>query len=128
MMRSAEEDANRKVKILVDKIYRGEADFDESFAAIKELFIKFVGDECVSPVTLNNYGAALSDTGGHYAAITYLQRAVDVAPDFAEAYFNLGVALMNTNRREEGTELIRKSQQFPKNDLAIEAYFDPMAF
>ena len=126
-MNPGEDDANLKAKRLVEKIYSGEADFDESYAMIKEMLIHFAQDDRASTTTLTNYGAALSDTGSHAAAIPDLQRAVDTSPDFSQAYFNLGVAFMNTRKLKDGVELIRKSHQFPKNDLAIEAYFDPMA-
>jgi len=111
----------------VEQIHAGTADFDESYAMIKEMLQPFVTDDRASAVSLSNYGAALSDTGNHAAAVPFLERAVDSKPSFSQAYFNLGVALMNLPRLEEGAELIRASHEHPNSDLAFDAYFDPIA-
>lgn len=126
-MKSAEDGINLRVRRLVDQIHANAADFDETYAMIKELLRPFATDDRASAVSLSNYGGALSDTGSHEAAIPILERAVASEPDFSQAYFNLGVVFMNTQRLDDGAELIRKSHKFPKNDMAFDAYFDPMA-
>jgi len=126
-MKSAEDGINLRVRRLVDQIHAGVVDFDETYATIKEMLRPFVIDDRASAVSLTNYGGALSDTGSHSAAIAILVRAIASEPSFSQAYFNLGVVFMNTQRLDEGAELIRKSHEFPKSDLAFDAYFDPMA-
>ncbi len=126
-MKFSENDTNMKAKRLVEKILTGETHFNESCAMIKEMLIQFAQHDRASAITLTNYGAALSDTGRHAASVPYLQRAVETLPEFSQTYFNLGVAFMNTEKLKDGAGLIRKSDQFPKIELAIEAHFDPIA-
>jgi Flp pilus assembly protein TadD len=65
-----------------------------------------------NPVVLANLGIVLSDAGRPGEAVSSLERAVSLDPDFHEARFNLAVAYARAGRRpdaaREAGELLRR--------------------
>jgi tetratricopeptide (TPR) repeat protein len=49
----------------------------------------------------------------------YFRDAIALRPDFAEAWFNLGVALDGMGKHKEATEAFRKAEQYGANNPAI---------
>ena len=54
-------------------------------------------------------GSALSDTGDLKRAVVFLQRALEIRPQFPEALVNLGVALSRMNRMEDAIEYLKRA-------------------
>ena len=86
------------------------------------------------PVPTLNAPAGLADTeaGGknnvgvshlamrHYEiAEGYFRDAIELQPDFAEAWFNLGVALDGIGKHDEATAAFRKAAEFGAHNPAI---------
>lgn len=71
----------------------------------------------MSPVDISNKDAAAKNNEGvdhlvqtHYDISEKLFReAVELKPDFAEAHFNLGIALDGMGKHEEATEAFKKA-------------------
>jgi tetratricopeptide (TPR) repeat protein len=60
----------------------------------------------------NNVGASHLEMRHYDIAEGYFRDAITLRPDFAEAYFNLGVALDGMGKQPEATEAFRKAKQF----------------
>jgi tetratricopeptide (TPR) repeat protein len=58
-----------------------------------------------SPVALNQYGAALQDDGRSTEATPYFDKALGMAPDFADACFNLALSMQIQEKLPEAVKL-----------------------
>lgn len=58
------------------------------------------------PSALNGLGAASRFSGNKELAITYWKRALKNKPDFIQVYFNLGITLIETGKKEEARNLL----------------------
>jgi tetratricopeptide (TPR) repeat protein len=58
-----------------------------------------------SPVALNGYGAALQDEGKPAEAAPYFNEALGLAPDFADACYNLGLSMQLRGKLPEAEKL-----------------------
>jgi Tfp pilus assembly protein PilF len=69
--------------------------------------VQLYGDD---PVLRDNYGVALLRSGqAHYAdAEAQFRKAVELAPDYANPYFNLAVALADEGRKEDAIVQFRE--------------------
>jgi len=67
----------------------------------------------------NNVGVSHLEMRHYGISEDYFRDAIALRPDFAEAWFNLGVALDGAGKREEATEAFRKAKQFGANNPAI---------
>ena len=63
----------------------------------------------------SNYGILLRRLGKLQKAINYHRKAIDLKPDFANAYFNLGTVLIDLGRFEEAKILTRKAIEINPN-------------
>ncbi len=78
-------------------------------------------DKCqYNPRAHNNLGVALGSLGKIPEAIKHYERAVQLQPDFAEAYYNLGNELVNMGRPQEAIDNYIRALRF--NPDFIEAY------
>jgi len=57
-------------------------------------------------------GRDLEARGQHDAALTHLQNAVQLYPEFGAAWYALGMVQRNLGRVEEATESLRRAQQY----------------
>lgn len=62
----------------------------------------------------NNLGAALNDRGDTRQAVEHFEAALRANPDFAEAHFNLGLALASLGRSDESERHYRKAIELQK--------------
>ncbi len=60
-----------------------------------------------SPELLLNHANSLKDEGEVEEAIASCRRAIEVKPDFANAYFNLGIVLIKLARILDALNLLR---------------------
>ena len=65
---------------------------------------------------LGLYGAICAKMNDPKAAETYLRRAIELAPDFAKPYEDLGILMINLNRVEEAVPLLENASRLdPEN-------------
>jgi tetratricopeptide (TPR) repeat protein len=67
----------------------------------------------------NNVGVSHLEMRHYEIAEGYLRDAIALRPDFAEAWFNLGVALDGIGKHTEATEAFHKAAEFGANNPAI---------
>jgi Flp pilus assembly protein TadD len=67
----------------------------------------------------NNVGVSHLEMRHYDIAEGYFRDAIKLRPDFAEAYFNLGVALDGMGRQPEATEAFRQAKNLGGNIPAI---------
>jgi tetratricopeptide (TPR) repeat protein len=60
----------------------------------------------------NNMGVSHLEMRHYEISEGYFRDAIALRPDFAEAWFNLGVALDGIGKHDEATEAFRKAKQF----------------
>ena len=58
-------------------------------------------------VTALNLGAYLAERGENSAAAKCFSRAIELQPDFADAYYNLGLALVEMGRARRSGGSVR---------------------
>ena len=87
-------------------IYMQKGELDQAGHYIRQS-IKFSGN----PVFLCNYGLLLSNTD-HSKAIIQYKKALQLKPDYAEAWFNLGVSFGNMNMLEEAENAYNKAVSY----------------
>jgi Flp pilus assembly protein TadD len=76
-----------------------------------------------SPYVLNNLGVALASAGREAEAAGSFERAVALAPDYAEAHNNLALALGSTGRLSEAIEHYKEALRLRPNYAEAEANF-----
>jgi hypothetical protein len=59
--------------------------------------------------TYNNYGLTLSDLKRHEEAEAAFRKAIELRPEFDDAYFNLGKELTTFGDRATGVEMLRRA-------------------
>lgn len=62
-----------------------------------------------NPIYFSNYGMFLSRQGKHSEAIKQYKKAVEIQPDYAEAWFNLGVSSSHTGDLETAEQAYAKA-------------------
>lgn len=68
-----------------------------------------------TPSLYNNLAAAYQSLGRNAEAIANYQRALELRPDYADAYYNLGNALQAMDRMEEAIAAYRKAIELNPN-------------
>ena len=68
-----------------------------------------------NPTVHNNLGQALADRGQFDAAIVHYQKALEIKPDFAEAYTNLGTVMFGGGQVDEAIARFRRSLAIDPN-------------
>lgn len=90
-------------------IYMQKGDFDQAGKFMQQS-IKLSSN----PVFLCNYGLLLSNRQ-HDEAIKQYEKALQLKPDYAEAWFNLGVSFSNTGRLDEAENAYKKALSYREN-------------
>jgi len=67
----------------------------------------------------NNVGVSHLEMRHYGISEGYFRDAIALRPDFAEAWFNLGVALDGIGKHEQAAEAFRKAKQFGADNPAI---------
>jgi len=67
----------------------------------------------------NNMGVSHLEMRHYEIAEGYFRDAIALRPDFAEAYFNLGVSLDGIGKHDEATEAFRHAKALGENNPAI---------
>jgi tetratricopeptide (TPR) repeat protein len=67
----------------------------------------------------NNVGVSHLEMRHYEIAEGYFRDAIELQPDFAEAWFNLGVALDGIGKHDEATAAFRKAAEFGAHNPAI---------
>ena len=125
----------QEIKILLSKGKRFCDEIWEDYSLWEENYRKAIG--CFKEVlkidpynvtALISLGACFSDCGQHKNALRILRKAEKIGSNDKNLYFNIGVALVNidSTTRRDAKKYFEKSASMRKNDLSIEAYFDPM--
>ncbi len=69
----------------------------------------------VDSAILANLGAALVAKGDSFSAIKYFEKAIEIDPKNAKAYYNLGNAYMSLNRLEKAADEYKKAVETDPN-------------
>ena len=64
--------------------------------------------------------------GSHAEATEYLRKAIDHGSEDKHAFYNLGVALINSSTHENAMIYMKKAKSKQCGSLTWKAYFDPM--
>ena len=80
-------------------------EFKEVLAAIQFLIKDFPNE----PLLFNISGACFSEIGPVESAIKNFEKAIALNPNYAEAYYNLGVAFQRTHQLDEAIECYREA-------------------
>ena len=72
----------------------------------RELSLRILSVAPGQPHVLNLLGVMARNSGDEQAAHNYFKQAVDQAPDFAPALYNLGLVLQNSGRLEPAPGLL----------------------
>lgn len=78
-------------------------------------------------VVLTCLGAVLCDLHLHAQARKYLERAVQLGSTDRHTYFNLFVAMLDSEAMEDARAALDEGLRFERNPATWEAYFDPQA-
>lgn len=104
------------------------SDGDALYREAKDLFLELVNRDPADSVALVNLGTVISDCGGHEAALVYYRRAEEQGFRDRHLRFNMGVALINLRRVDEGLQHMRASETETPHPDTFQAYFDPLAY
>lgn len=78
-------------------------------------------------VVLTCLGAVLCDLHLYAQAREYLEQAVHLGSTDRNTFFNLYVAMLDSEAMEEARAALDKGAHFERNPVTWEAYFDPQA-
>ncbi|MEM8889068.1 MAG: tetratricopeptide repeat protein [Bacteroidota bacterium] len=94
----------------------GKRDFE---GAYEDYMIVFAFDS-TDVFVLNNLGAMANELGKADDAIGYLQRIIDLDPEFSISYINMGYQYQLMERHEKALEYFNKAVELdPENPLAL---------
>ena len=120
------EELNTKANFLLDEAWKNKSKRRQNFDKAKkllELALKMNSDD---EITLINHGTLLCDMGSHRMAAEYLRKAIEQGSLNQDAFYNLGVALVNSSSHEAGMDYMEESRFKVSTTLTREAYFDPI--
>jgi len=120
------EELNKKAKSLVEETWKDKSKWHQNFKEAKSLLESALNKKLDDEVTLINYGTVLCDMGRHRQAVDYLRKAIDQGSVNRDAFYNLGVALINCSDHEDAMIYMEKAKSKQFGTLTWEAYFDPM--
>ena len=90
----------------------------DNWQKAEELFLRAISVQPRFWKTHEQYGIFLFDTGRPEQAIEYYQLAIEMTPDSAAAYNNLGAALLMSNRFQEAANAFKESLYLEDNESA----------
>jgi tetratricopeptide (TPR) repeat protein len=70
--------------------------------------------------TENNLANALQDAGRFHDAEFHYKRAIEIQPDYAPAYVNLGAALLAQDRPEEAIDVYQRAMSVTPDDVDLD--------
>ena len=88
-----------------------------------EQYYRRVLDHEPNPLAYTNLGHICHFSGRLSEAIEYRQRLMELCPNEASVYHDLGCSLIFTGRKEEGIELLRKAVEMAPGDPAIHSTY-----
>ena len=110
---------NSKEDILIQAIkYHLDGDIQKAEKYYKNCIEQGIND----PIIFSNYGSILKHYGKLNEAEFSQRKAIQLNPDFAEAYYNLGNTLNELGKRKEAEIFIRKAIKIKPN--YIDAYYN----
>lgn len=90
----------------------------DNLQTAERLFLKAISVQPRFWKTQEQYGNFLFDTGRPAEAIEYYRKAIEVTPDNASAYNNLGAAFLMANRYQEAADAWGQSLALEDNESA----------
>ena len=88
-----------------------------------ELYYRKVLDHEPNPMAYINLGHICHFSGRLSEAIEYRRKLLDLCPDEASVYHDLGCSLIFAGRKEEGIELLRKAVEMAPDDPGIHSTY-----
>lgn len=95
---------NREARLGVVNVYLMNRQLDEAVAELEQLDLTAVND----PVVFYNIGSLFFDQGQSAQAEIYYRQAVDLDPNFADAYMQLGLSLIQQGKMQEAKPHLEK--------------------
>lgn len=117
--------AVREAKFLVKECYRDPKKWTRNYSRAMALIKAELRKDPQNTVLLTCIGALLSDQGHHKKAVVVLKKAIKLGANDSNAYFNLAVALLNSQLYPQAMKFFRQARKFKTRSQTWEAYFDP---
>lgn len=106
----------QEIDLVIDFYSRG--NYHEAISQIKELNKKYPN----VPLLFNIIGACYKALGQLNHAVQMFQSAVNLKPDYAEAYKNLGITFKDLNLLDDAVKSFKKSIEFDSNNAVLHFY------
>lgn len=120
-------DAVRRARRLIEQVWQSSDLWDQNCAEARSLLEQALAANADDVLVLTCLGAVLSDQGRYRDAAKLLRKVVANGSKDRNAYFNLGVAVLNSGTHEEAMSWFEKSNALQADPDSWEAYFDPQA-
>ena len=91
----------------------------EDFQAARETFEILLADHPNFPDIRNKLGLCMAMMGDTEKSLEEFQKAVELAPDYAEAHFNRGLMLNDLGRHEEAEQAFAAATKLDVRDSAV---------
>jgi Flp pilus assembly protein TadD len=95
---------NKNLLVSIGNAYNNLKNFDKAM----EWFLKLNIDEIGNKDTLYNIGVIAYNKGDFAGSAKYFEKATTVAPDFADAFYQLGMTLTALNKPKEAVTALKK--------------------
>lgn len=119
----------RIVVNLYQEIWNDSAKWEENTIKMELLLNKLLTESPNDTRALTNLGATLCDNGKHEEALKVLLKAEKLNVKDANLYSNIAIAKMNIDSEKQcANEYFMMAKQLEKDELTIEAYFDPHGY
>jgi tetratricopeptide (TPR) repeat protein len=101
---------NKNLLVSIGNAYNNLKDYDKAM----EWFSKLSIDDISNRDTLYNIGVIAYNKGDFSAAAKYFKKATDISPDFAEAFYQLGMTYTALNKQAEAIAALKKFMELDK--------------
>lgn len=120
--------AVQEAKALSDLIWKEPDKWGEHLAKAQRLLEAALSSSPNDTLVLTCLGAVLSDMGRHSEARDHLKRAIALGATDSNTYFNLGVAMINSDRYDDAMRYFDKSRTMAALPDSWQSYFDAQAY
>jgi tetratricopeptide (TPR) repeat protein len=108
-------DANELFKTANDQYLNNE--FEEAIGNLQKILF-LTNDDVLKADVYNNLGYYSLRLKNYEQAVSYFKSAINIIPDYGYANDNVGYALIQLGRLEEGKEFLEKALETENNDIA----------
>jgi len=89
---------------------------DQSLNVARKLLVRAIASDPALPEAQFRMGVVLQDNSDWKGSIPYLERAVELKPDFAQAHYRLARAYWRTGRNQEGQAQMDLQKKFARQE------------